>query len=441
MQKTIHIQPIKITVEPEKTSRGGALQHASMATKLLVLCLAPTIVLVGCIVEPTIAPMPTATFVALPTATPIPPTPVPPTPAPTEMPREFIGYSHESGVFSIVIPDDWEARDISTDDRLLVSFDPPMGYASRIMVDVVNEGPLTPEEMRAMADSYLRLRFEDDARYTEVSRADLPDSRLQITFLYNDGHGATGRETVYLQQTGAYFSALHVFLSDKDMIHLTSALETVIGSFTIDPLAVWGSELAIINPDDLGLFRVYSWWGQDGNYYAMGEVYNAASTDAAFVMVDVTLCDVNGMVFETASNMVQLDILEQGGFAPFVVLFQDVPEGAAPCDTQARAEPADRTPYTALAIVNLTSDFDEFGQLFVTGAVMNNGLEIVEEIDVILAVYDVEDNVIGYGVVSLGETQLVPGESESFEHVFEELGGQAVNFVPWVQGEIVPVEN
>jgi hypothetical protein len=394
--------------------------------------------LTGCLGEPTIAPVPTATSVELVTATPPAPAPMPSTPTPTEVPREFVGYSHPSGVFTIAIPSDWEVRDSSSSDRLLVSFEPPMGYASRVAVDIVNEGPLTPDEMRAMADSYLRLRFGDDLRYTEVSRTDLPDGRLQVTFLYSDGHGATGRETVYLQQTGAYFSALRVFLSDKDVLHLTSALTTITDSFTIDPLAVWGGALAIVSPGDLRFFRVYSWTDSGGNTYVMGEVYNASATDAAYVTVDAALCEANGVAFETASNMVALDVLERGGFAPFVVLFQDVPEGAVPCDTQARAEPADHEPYTALTLTQ-TGTFDDFGRLTVAGTVTNNGLEIVEQIEILITAYDAEDDVIGYGVASLDDVQLIPGESAPFEYVFEELGGQAVNLGLWVQAEIVEV--
>jgi hypothetical protein len=417
MQKTIHQRLIVSSV-------GGVLLAA---------------VLTGCLAEPTIAPVPTATSVTLVTATPPPPTPMPPTPAPTEAPREFVSYSHPSGVFTVAIPSDWEVRDSSRDDRLLVVFEPPMGYASQVSIDIVNEGPLTPDEMRAMADSYLRLSFADDSRYTEVSRADLPDGRLQVTFLYSDGHGATGRETIYLQQTGAYFSALHVFLSDKDVLHLTSALTTMTDSFTIDPLAVWGGALAIIVPDDLRFFRVYSWTDSGSNTYVMGEVYNASMTDASYVTVDATLCDANGVVFETASNVVEMDVLERGGFAPFVVLFQGAPEGAAPCDTQARAEPADHVPYTALALTQ-TGTFDDFGRLTVSGTVTNNGLEIVGQVEIMIAAYDAEDNVIGYGAANLGDMQLVPGESAPFEYVFEELGGQAVNLGLWVQAETVEAE-
>ena len=411
------------------------MQKIVHITHRLVCGFLLAVALIGCLAEPTIVPIPTATSAQLVTATPLPPTSIP---TPTETPREFVSYAHASGVFTIVIPSDWRVVDESTNDRLLVSFEPPMGYASRVMVDVVNEGPLTPDEMRTLADSYLSLRFAGDLHYTEVSRADLPDGRLQVTFLYSDGRGATGRETVYLRQAGPYFSALRVFLSDKDLLHLTGALTTVTDSFTVDPLAVWGGESAIITSGDLRFFRVYSWTGASGNTYVMGEVYNASTTDAAFVTVDATLCDATGVVFDTASTVIQLDVVPQGSFAPFVVLFQDAPEGATPCETVARAEAADAAPYAGLSVTGLTGDFDEFGQLTAAGTVVNGGLEVVERVEIIIAVYDSGEHVIGYGVATLGNAQLAPGESAPFEYVFEELGGEAVSFPPpWVQADVV----
>src|SRR5262245_55286093 len=120
-------------------------QHVSlpfliMALLLLVACqqqTAPTVIVPvqtqsG---DQAIPVLPTVTTVALTAA---------PTSLPTPVPLFVSAYRHRSGVFAINQPEQWEVLDSSTPLRLFVRMLPPMGYGSRITINVTNEGPLTP---------------------------------------------------------------------------------------------------------------------------------------------------------------------------------------------------------------------------------------------------------------------------------------------------------
>src|SRR5574341_184095 len=234
----------------------------------------------------------------LPTATP------PPTPIPTEPTRDFASFSHRSGVFSMVYPIDWEVVDHSTDRELLVIFNPPIGFGSRVTVSVTNEGQLTPEEMRQRAASFLTLNFENQPHYVEISRADLPDGRFQLIYAYDDGLGGIGQETVTFQQVGPFFVTLRIFLSQDDIYQLSSTLEAMALSLTIDPQAAWGSEVASINPAELLLINTHIWQDRSGLTYFMGEVYNASPSDITDIEIRATICDVSGIVLTEETEQI-----------------------------------------------------------------------------------------------------------------------------------------
>jgi hypothetical protein len=418
--------------------------------RILLICFAwvVAVALLGAcrVEEMTAAPggdaLPTLPSISLPTATAIPPTLVP-SEVPTEATHLFVGFQHPTGVFSISLPDDWEVRDKSTEQRLLVEFLPPIGYGSRVTADITNEGLLNPEEVRALAEGYLRLRYAENAAYTEINRADLPDGRFQVTFLYDDGRGAVGRETVTLHQSGPYFVALRVFLSDTDTFHLNATLETMIASFSVVPEAVWGGRVVAINPSELRLFNTFLWRDRNKSTYLMGEVYNAAPADVTAVLVDVALCDTNGVVVVEATIPVALNVVTRGGSAPFGSSFEDVPEGVEVCYAQARAEPfyGEGNDATALKLER-TADYDWRRKLVVTGAITNSSLNPVRRVQILIAVYDVEDHVIGYALVELGpDVRIAPGQTVPFEYVFDELGGEADHFVTWIQAEPVGADS
>jgi hypothetical protein len=347
-----------------------------------------------------------------------------------EVARTFVTYRHPSGVFMISLPDDWETLDDSNERRLLTRLIPPIGFGSRVTVDITNEGLLSAEEMRNLAESYIHLHYAPESGYTEINRAELPDGRLQVVFFYNDNRGASGRETLTIEQVGAYFVALRVFLSDKDTFHLSGALETMASSFSVDPSAVWGTRVAAINPAELAVVNTSLWRDKAGLTHYMGEVYNASPSDITAVQVRVAFCNNIGVVIAEVIQPAVLERVRQGGSTPFSITLEGAPADVVVCSTQPSAEPAQMNPFyiSDLGLDSVAGFADQ--QLVVQGQVTNRNLLPVHNIQVIGVVYNAQNQVIGLTTFEAGaETRLEPGQSLPFQVVFSELGGEADHFM------------
>lgn len=408
-----------------------------------------------------------------PTATPLPSTDdeggpnAGPTVAPTvavnpDVQRIFFTYQHPTSVFNVSIPETWSVGDDTTDERIQVELEPPLGFASRVTVDIVRESDLTPEELAALQDGYVEQRYSGDDNYTEINRADQPDGTLQVTLLYNNPAGASGRETVYLRLAGPYFSALRIFVSDNEAAAMSEVMERIADSFTLNPTARWGEpEVPQIGPQDLAVEGLNGWSDAPGNYHIAGRIRNTWVEDVGFLALSAGVCDANGVVLEENSVILRNEILPQDGVAPFEVLFGPVEDvEGRPCLIQPRAEPASRLdaePYVAFEVepdIRIETVEIETGEgetteeqrLVVAGTALNIGDETAQLIDVILAVYNgpaelPETPVIGYAVTSVDAPQLGPGEASLFSHTFntadlgagpETAASWTIEF--WVQG-------
>lgn len=391
--------------------------------------------------------LPSGSGPVLPTATP----PVTVTPVDTPLPAEpsfnFTTYQHTSGVFSISLPESWETFDESTEQQLLIRLLPPAGYASRIVVDITNEGPLSPEQVQDRLTSYVQLHYAQNPAYIEINRSVLPDGRSQVNFAYTDNKGASGQEIVYIQQSGPYFAALRIFLSDKDTAQLHTAFETLASSFSVNALAVWGSQVAAINPAELLLVNTSLWRDESGQTYYMGEVYNTSPTEIAGIEIDIAFCNNDGVVLAEFTQPPSLDEIESGGTGPFAIVAKGLTQAITICVEQVSAVPSrtDSPHTTALQVTTSTSsDKDE---LTVQGQVTNPGLATVNDLEVLLVIYDDAGQVIGHVVLGFGsDGWLEPGQTRYFGYTFPALGGdpariraigQGKNFVP-TDPSIVP---
>lgn len=400
--------------------------------------LAAAIALAGCEPEPTVAPpgaIGTQSAAILPTVTPIQPTP---SPTATEIPREFISYYHRSGVFAIAYPSDWEAVDGSTDQRLLVRFDPPIGFGSRVTIDITNDGQLTPPQVLDRLESYIQLNYSGNPAYSQISQDTLADGRIQAVFMYDDGRGGKGRETLTIQQTGPYFVALRIFLADSDAHSLSATLNTMAASLMVDPQAAWGSQVAAINPAELLVINTLLWQDRTGGTHYTGEVYNASPSDASNVQVRVALCDKNGIVLTEVTGDAALKVVPKGAAIPFSIIIEGMPRGTTVCSEQASGEPAHPDPnYTTALTLESSSKYIPRSPLAVEGRVSNPGLVAVTNIQVVIAVYDSQGRVIAFATPDLGiGLRLEPGQSQPFDFTFLNMGGQPDHFALFVEAEI-----
>jgi hypothetical protein len=400
----------------------------------------------GCVFgPPTAAPASdfvTPTLMEFPSAAP-PSTAIPAdTPTPTEPTRVFVPYRHRSGVFSIAIPDDWEVIDASTDRRLDVRFIPPAGYGSRLSVDITNEGTIAAEDFQALIESYIRLHYEQASGYELVNRSGPENGVFQADFSFDDGQGATGSETLRLVQSGPYVAALRVFLAERDRFVLQETSRAMSASFSVDSVAIWGSKVAAINPAELLIINTLLWQGRDDMTYYMGEVFNASPVAISDVIVKAVFCSETGIILVEKTKRMDIRQVNQNGAAPFSIGVEGLEDDVTICNASVTASPARPDPGYTSALTVTSTPRTVFRQVIVSGQVANPTLSPVYDIQVIIALYDSETRIIGYGVVELEPAlQLLPGETTAFEYTFPELGGQADRYVTFSQAAVIRASN
>ncbi|MBN1427442.1 MAG: hypothetical protein JXB07_03595 [Anaerolineae bacterium] len=395
----------------------------------------------GCEPEPTVAPpdyIGTQSALVLPTMTMMLDTP---TPAFAEIEREFATYRHRSGVFAIAYPSDWEAIDNSTDRHILVRFDSPVGFGSRFIVDIENTGELSSQAVLDRLQSFIQMNYSAIPAYGQISQDLLADGRIQAVFLYNDGRGGKGQETLTVQQIGPYFTGLRIFLAENDKSVLTTALSSVASSMMVDPQAAWGNQVAAINPAELLVINSLLWRDKSKATHYTGEIYNASPANAGNIQVRVSICDKNDIILKEVTGEPALRVIPKGATIPFSIVVEDLPADVTVCSERVNAEPArSDSNYTTALTIESDAKLDARRQLVVSGTVSNPGLMAVLNVRLVIAVYDKEGRVIGFSVPDLGiGLRLEPGQSQPFDFTFVNLGGQADHSVTFVEAETVGI--
>lgn len=406
------------------------------------------VILVGCADEspPTVVvPVtPAQTIIVIePTIAPIQPTPLP-TEMPTPIPLFVSAFRHRSGVFGINTLEYWEMLDESNDQRILVRLLPPKGYGSRMHIEITNEGPLTPEQVAQRAESYVRLNYVETPGYQEATRDTLADGRLRFVFTYNDGRGAAGREILTIQQAGPFFAAIRVFLSERDTANVALALDEAASSFTVDPLAAWGTRVAAINPAELRITNALVWQDRSNNTYYTGELLNSSPADITQAQVTISFCDDKGIIVAEVTQPVEFKIIPQGETRAFSVQVEDLDDDISVCRETASAQPAAPDPsYSTTISLQAEVSYHQWRRdLTIKGPLNNYGLTPLNHIEVFIIAYNAQNQVVGYAKVPLDVAQrLDPGQSYNFEWVIGALGEPPHHVATLVQAQVINQSN
>lgn len=377
-------------------------------------------------------PLPTTepTAVPSPTATSVPDLP------PTEAPRTFMPYHHPSGVFSISRPDDWELLDDSSEQRLTLRLIPPVGFGSRAIVEITNQGQIDTAEVDALVESYIHLFYSGNSAYTEAERT-ATENGYRALFLYDDAAGGVGQEAVIFRYEQPYFAALRVFLAERDIPYLSQTLAAIENSLVLDPQAEWGGTAASVNPAELVLTNTTLWKDDAGVTYYTGELYNASPAAVTELRIRVAFCNAAGVIQAEASEVIPPALIGQGELIPFAIAVDDLPDEIEVCSAQVSAEPAPAdSGYTTAFGVTLTTDYNQWRKdLALTGEIKNLTLIPAYDLAVLVAVYDSDNRVIGYALIQAEmEKPLSPGQSVPFEYLMTSLGGVPDHLVTLAQG-------
>jgi len=172
-----------------------------------------------------------------------------------------------------------------------------------------------------------------------------------------------------------------------------------------------------------------------GSLLCLGEVHNLSDADLEHVQVAVQLLDERGQVLSEERAFTALEVVPQGGRAPFAVLFPRPPTSYA----RYQVYPLSGEPvvywgsrYPHLSVVEHQAEF-QTDLLRVQGKVRNDGEDDAEAVEVVVTAYEAQGRVVGLREVALEQEILPAGEAVTFTLEVITLG-QAVRYQAQVQG-------
>jgi hypothetical protein len=262
---------------------------------LITLALIGALVLAACggapaAEAPTAAPAPTPR----PTSTPRPKPTVEPTEAPAEEPTEAPAeeptaasgelttqqidmsnlqtYSYETGIFSIDIPESWSSEDKSSTTEVLVRFSDEHNNGV-VLVDLFeNPEQQSEEQLTKILNDYLDQTY---SKQTEFSRDDpKPQSDGSVLVVWGYDVEVTGGKITrllgnsFIEQRDNLISVLTLALPSEQFDTLSSAIDEVLNSYTIDTSIAISAEASptsetgasgTLRPVEVGELETYSY--------------------------------------------------------------------------------------------------------------------------------------------------------------------------------------
>ena len=172
-----------------------------------------------------------------------------------------------------------------------------------------------------------------------------------------------------------------------------------------------------------------------GSLWCLGEVDNTSGQDIERVQVEASLYGEEDKVLAADSAFVALEIVPQGGKAPFAILFANPPASFA--KYQAIALSGDPMTYLGNRYLDLSiaeQQGESEGHYFaVEGQVQNTGQANAETVTVLVTAYDAHGRVTGFRQADLEDAPVV-GESSPFQVNLLPFGGAVVTYTVQVQG-------
>ncbi len=163
-----------------------------------------------------------------------------------------------------------------------------------------------------------------------------------------------------------------------------------------------------------------------GGLWCMGEVVNATANPVTNLQVQVTLLDAGGTPLVTENTLAAADYLSPGKRAPFALLFESPPPGAAEARVSLRRAElisAITAGFVPLTLLELQAGVSG-PQYRVAGRVLNDTPSPVSPVTVVVTLYDAEGQVIAYReAVLAAEQALASGESAAFTVLLTPKGG------------------
>ncbi len=154
-----------------------------------------------------------------------------------------------------------------------------------------------------------------------------------------------------------------------------------------------------------------------GSLSCVGEVVNPQPHPMRNVQVQIVLRDGEGRELSAGIAGTGLDILSSGGRSPFALVFNAIPPGYARAEARVvRAEPTQEpgNRYGPVELVRSEGGI-EGADFVVRGQVRNADAGPMRRINVVVAFYNEQDQLLGFRQVVFSEEPIGPGATRDFE--------------------------
>lgn len=347
----------------------------------------------------------------------------------------FVDYQHPSNVFSIRIPPGWVYNDLPDDNGLRVEFSTLEGEESvvRLTVYVVNTGtPLTREAFLQTVNAYAPPQDFANYNWHQLQDpVDQSDTSRRVVGVREYPIIGPRVLNIFMQSDGAYFSALEVDVSEATPDTLRT-LQAVVNTYQVDDNVIINQgEVAggVVYTGNIG-FEAYNHWSDaNGAFNITGLVVNNQDVPVEAVRLSAYLFNARGNQLAEEAIILSKDVLFPNERAPFRITFEGGrPSSALRYELHVAARVADFSLSNFYDNDNYesqyVSEFNENGNLVVTGQIRNIGTRLVRNTKLIITVFDNNGNVTAAETQFINTDQLIPNEVAGFEVTIYDLGSE-----------------
>lgn len=178
-----------------------------------------------------------------------------------------------------------------------------------------------------------------------------------------------------------------------------------------------------------------AYYGDDSLYF-IGLIKNTGNVDLEFVEIHITLRDSNGTLVASESSYSDLDVIPVGQISPFKVIFFDNPGAWQNYEINIEGDEAGfLNPYTSFEVISSQGSVPSFGAFEIVGEIRNTGDSDAEFVEIIAALYDADNHVIGVDFTFSEFDKVTAGGSSPFELLlFNKASGEVDHYELYVQG-------
>jgi len=364
------------------------------------------------------------------------PTPLPPDTSP-------LRYEHPTGTFSLILPRDWSVFVPESANIATAAFSPPDSTDALLQVSVIklDENSLQTTDFGEQLRQYQTQLRPDLEHYEEQDRQAMGDGSWRLTGLRTDAGGTAQQINTFIQRDDPLFSVIEVIMPSDPA--LQSALQTIINTYELNTTADLPentlSGLSSKPNAEFEILNVATWQNAENVFYITGEIANHSPHTVNEVPIRALLRSSDGSGIAEAIDTTMGLALPSGGFAPFSLRFgQGQPVNATNYTLFVGTE--DWQPQAVAAVVGLESltvtderSYDANNVLQISGEITNNNDHAIQQVQVILTVFDDRQRVIAARFMDISPAILQPEATANYMISVPEIGGTPASYIVNVQ--------